>query len=561
VTAPRQRASIPDAVPEVADDIEPKPKTTDETPKPAQPEEVIGLIELSGRVVVHDRQGNRHENEDGEFEGTLWTGRRGSRFDAVVKDGRWKAMMLPGELIDIGAIKIRSKAAHCRERRIAIPESGELDVQGKQSPISLDAIPFRRDYSVRARGYAWKGVKLTPDSPEDHIVLMDQEATLRVLLVGDKIPKDAKIRLIDRKVSEKVAQESHGKPVKITRYRTGIPYLDANVAEKRKFDFDGLVPGSIEVRIEVGEWFSEPVFLGGAYANLVEGETVSVEVDLNSDVLDQKLVPVMGTLEIHPSWQVSATPQITIRPLRGAGGTIQKEVRLTLQRVKGRKNVWEWDAGKIIPGRYEAIIRSHEQHQAFELPKEGLRDLVLRIGSQSTVEVTVLRPNQTAAPKDAHVSWHGEIPEGVSSYSSNHGARNSETGHYLVKCPEGMTEISASCAGFESVSETIDVRGDKSELTLVLKPTQGFSLVLKYQGSTLPIDWNYTAELFGKDGSRAHSSGSSSDSDGRMTYYFAPGNYTVRLGKLEGYLEIPEQSINIPAGETIELAIKLVREQ
>lgn len=603
-SAVRRNAALPKAqVPEVEAE---QPRMPEKVKAPAK--KVGEGIELSGRVLVIDPDGAKHESEDGKFDGSTWSGSKGVPFSVTVKEGRWTANVVPGDTISFRNIIMGGKAAYWDSQPISIPESQELDlefnwvegfmlhvvdrqsrqelpdvdimmvrnssiehpgfhqpknllVNKQNSPVSIEGFTYIKNLVVRARGYAWKSVRLAPKSPKDLTVLLDREAKLRVTIVGDELPAKSRLRIGDYPVKIGVAEKIHGTPLPSTKYGYGTPYLDSPLRGKRQLELDGLVPGVARVRVEIGHWHANPVALGGVYAHLIEGETASVEISLDTAALGAEGAPLSGTFEIHPSWTIKKKPRLTIRPMKGKGKTTQQAVQVNLIQVEGETHRWNWDAGTMLPGHYEALVHSHEQHNTFELPKEGLRGLAVRIGAQTTIEVTVLKPDGTKVlDGTAFVTWNGVVPSGVWDYSSNGVSFDSESKCFKIKCPEGPTQVSASLEGYESVSEVVDARAPKTELTLILKPTQGVKIILQYNKAIIPVDWEFEISLFNQDGSHADRKSSMSDGNSK-TEFVDPGSYVVRFGTLEGYKAIEKRSVDIRPGEIAELVIELKKDR
>lgn len=361
---------------------------------PARPEDAPAHLLVQGTISVFDSEGVEHPAEDGWFKATLEIdqGMRPLPIHAEVRDGRFdyvppdrpcwievKEMVLgekltwaesgvrvrvrPGNALKLRAVWPSPLVVHVLDEATGEELKGvELRAHGDSSgpvvgdsPLTIQPPKLEADtrYSVDAPGY--ESATLEVPSPAEH-----------AWQTPDVPAPTATERFIELSRAGKLIVRFSGRlhqPLSDFAVRLGQPDHDVGFTltaldsspDDRCREYTGGVSRTVELNPAVGKYRAavdvEDIVVGEAYCEVRAGETTEVVVPLDQ-YPPVGHVPLAGTLEISPGWEISA---IDLQILAD-------DIPLTRpDDPKGPGGVLQWDAGMMRPGRYVAKVRATDQ--------------------------------------------------------------------------------------------------------------------------------------------------------------------------------------------------------
>lgn len=476
--------------------------------------------------------------------------------------------------------------------------ASDLLVAGESSPLhpplaSNDS--EARWYWVGAEGYAWSRVDLDPAAPGTVVVELARAARLTVELIGEP-PRGAIVRVrsatavdaaiaeaereIDRHLVEvetagssgessaAVAQERARVAALVADLRAGAwrqlppllrqPLLERAVAAGEELTVEGLPPGEYVASCELGTWYRDPQCFTAVPIVLAAGRDGSVRLDVPPQSIPAT-VPLRGTLVVPPAWGVDEL-RLSLDPSRvpfRVGDRAQKCSVAPV--VDGEPGLFRFDAGTVLPGRYEFEVDPLGYRRSIEIGPDGATDLRVELPPPATVSVEFV-DDATGAPvalEELELAWRWLAPD-ASCFVEE--VVEAPSGRFTFRAIEGPITLFASddrYADFES--SVMVVASRTNEFTLRLKQACGVDLALLDAGRPVALRWGWTDAIKVRDaeGKRVACSVRLLDSGPRMELA-QPDRYRIDLPPLPGYQPIAPIEVLVRTGEYVEVAVELV---
>jgi len=570
------------------------------TPAPPSASMSSDTLELHGRLILVEADGSERRDVDGELVVLAWKDGFGVHHRTKVVGGEWRIALpersklfgfevgeawvegrvvtiedptdvLPPDFTDEVLVFVRMPrqtmlrvvatesgadlngvtlvARHMLDRGVEFPGSSlpeDQTVRDLRSPIDVSPLAAKFDVFgvarllVGAEGRAWTPIELDLRAGGERTVSLPRGGDLLV-----------RVRGVDR------ASRSQ---LRLRRERGEPPIALATLAKDDDLDFRGLAPGELAVTVEVGDWFKTPLVLGRAKAEVVADQVATVELVLDPPPISER-ARIAGVAYFAQEWPKTPTALSLVlldTPLEG----FDDRRSLTLAPIESARDGyrafrWSLDAAQV--GRYELLSYEPSFSIVIEAPRGGRDDFEFVVPPPVDLYVEVLDDATGLAVVTDKLHWNPRRPEGVSGGMLQSAVRAPDGGGYIVSAPLGEVDLTLWSDEYLPHNETVDTSRGLRRHTIRLRRGCGvlLSFVDDETAVAIPEDWHGT--LRAVEGAGVESLTRLGQFE-RTIMVTEPGVYSIRPPKLAGYLQPPEQRIEIFAGEYTKHVVKLERE-
>ncbi len=555
--------------------------------KPVDPDE----LEIRGSIAVVDESGVEHAFEDGSFHLIARRGRGGRSSEVAVEAGAWRARVPrgfelsvrdvelggrlailedadeplripPDRFLELRASWLRGTWVHVRDAltgttlnevdavrapgwpRGGLPHPGEVSadgliVRGASSPVLLPAARNRyQTFQLSCPEHTWGRLQAEGGSGGEHVVLLGPGGDLVVELTGGDAGQGAVLRVRDPSW-------------------TLVAELD--LAGRRRIPIERLPVGRLGVAVEIGDWWNEPLVLGKGQVDIRAREQARLVLELEA-APGYEPVPLGGEIVLPTTWKLShflLVVELLDKSLDGRDSH-RRISSGSMSRDDDRPEVWRWRMDDAQPGRYELELHPLYHSISLEVGPGGREDVVFEIPPPGVVRVRVLDAATGLEAEVENVVWTGVRPEWVRGGGMGRAERDSGTGLWELRAPQGEIEVQTTGAVFRGERKTVQAGPEPVELTLMVERMHRIELRLS-DGST-PVFWPRGTQVE----SRSADGGESRRgwTGGSQIYFLAvegPGTYRIAIPDIPGCEPIPEQEVYVGESGLAELEIELVR--
>jgi len=481
----------------------------------------------------------------------------------------------------------------------ASPHSGSLGpeltiVESSDSPLVLERAPGntrrlqgRQSVWARAPGYAWGSTEIDFGLGGQHILTLEREATLEVTILSrtppgtDEDPAVLRIRRapeskeledleeIDKFLAE-IASQAEAKQIldeQISSIRETRERIEGGGCEGETVAsvapqypevtrIEGVPPGRFAVCVELGGSLADPVVLGSAPTVLRGGETTRLVIPLADP---EPMGHFEGTIEVPEIWgKVALSVHVELLDkAKVSPGQGWRHVEVT---AVGR-GVHAWSAGKVPPGRYQVLVHSFGLVEVFDVPPEGKRDALIRVGEPVEVRVKVVDARTGEDIEDAGVTFSPVSPADGASVAMRSTEEDPGAREHTFRTPAGRVNIRAESDGYRTAEEKLDLAPGAKAATLRLERACGAFLTLDgYMPSDQEKFWR--GIRFEPQEGSGHTIGSQwvpAEVALKITVD-SPGLYELHVPRVEGFAPVEPIRIEIPPDRYVEQTITLRRE-
>ncbi len=465
--------------------------------------------------------------------------------DAVVAVRRAAAVELDVLAMDSGVhldnVEVRASKQYFMQTVDPAEQNLVSLVEKRASPVLLSpsghlAVAGRVDLAVGAEGYAW--AKLTVDFRETHkrSIRLEPAGSLRAELTGE-VPPRAKIRL---RRDGRLASERRAKGSEVL--------------------YDHLAPGRYEVNVELGVRYESPLVLATAWVDVHAGVQGEVLLDV------QPLEPVTkasvrGRIHLPEEWAMH-TPvwrlQRTSPSLRGKALNRNLSAGEAFA-IEGRAGWYTLEIDRLEAGSYALVLSGLSFAVAFDLPPEGLADLLIEV--PPPVEFSVLLQDASSGadvPEIETILWSPPRAEGVHGRGIRSVKRDPEMGRFLLRVPACEITVSASNPAYTHDKLSL-VPVDGQAVVLEVRARPSLSIDLRCGEERIPWSYDSFPRLTNEQGEPARASYQYGN-DAFLLGADKPGTYLVQIPKLSGYLPVDPVKVDLELGPRQSLVIQLVPE-
>jgi hypothetical protein len=326
---------------------------------------------------------------------------------------------------------------------------------------------------------------------------------------------------------------------------------------------EGLLPGKVDVSVELGEPMGRVLRAARASVELVAGETAQVTLSLKSAQFP-KLVPLAGTLRVPAAWPTQdARLEISATDLVGASNRDRARLPLNyMPSVPGDPQTLCFDLGAMPSATYRFTVESLAFERLVRIAESGSDHVALEVPEAATLYLTVV-DSASGRPVDVKgVAWRpgtgawSLVAPAIGFHPVDAGARLAAT------LPVGEGKFALALAGewrLDPPASTV-IHAGEQEFTLRVHHANGLRLKLECSGAA--VEWKEEMPIGVKF--------ESVDGDGVVTFVTGskgsalfvvsrPGAYLVTIPAIAGYADVEPFEIAIPAGEFVEKTVELHR--
>jgi hypothetical protein len=220
--------------------------------------------------------------------------------------------------------------------------------------------------------------------------------------------------------------------------------------------------------------------------------------------------------------------------------------------------IFPFDAGAVVPGRYQLEVNPPSWVATIEVPPTGRRDLEIAVPPPANVRVRLVDAETAIAVTRITLWWHIVIGEPLAA--SGGFVLDDGDGEFEFRAPAGRVQL--EIGGDHNHVETIELHPGDNEITLRARRSYAASIVFKERGAWVAcppdLQRRITVEAIDGEGrGREHGSG-------RMLTHLVvdqPGRYRVTVPALDGYEPIAPFEIVIAASAPNEHVVELVKKR
>lgn len=555
-------------------------------------------LELHGRLILVEADGSERTDVDGELTILAWDEEMGVHHDTPVEAGRWRITLakraaivavefgearVEGRVVKIedplgrlppnpvGEVLVHVSMPHPAILRVVAAESGadlsgvmllkrwgsrgehpgpdprpDETLLGLNSPIDVSAYSTKLEafgsarLLVGAAGRVWTPVELDLRAGGERVVSLARGGGLLIRVRGVDRSSGAELRL---------------------RGAGGVePIAAVALRSDRDIELSGLLPGELSVSGEIGDWFDSPLVLGAAKAEVVVGALTEVDLTLEPPPRAE-VAPIAGVAYIAEEWpkppkslflDLLDTPLERFDPRHSLVLSAQNSDRAGYRAFR-----WSLDAAQV--GRYELGMYDPPYSIAFELPRGGRTDFEFVLGPPVELYVRVLDDVSGEPAVVDELNWNPHRPVGVSGGSLESAKHAPDGVGFLVNAPLGEVDLMLWSQDYQPYNETVDTSHGVREHTIRLARACGVLLSFVDDETPVSIPEDWYGNLTRIDGEGRQSLTHSGRFERKMMVT-EPGLYSLEPPKFAGYLQPPEQRIEIVAGQFTKHAVKLERE-
>lgn len=491
------------------------------------------------------------------------------------------------------------------------PEAKRVD--GGLSPVELTIDAERTGFMrweeslwVHSPGYAWGRIKIDHASGGQRRVELHRGGTLEVRVEGrlprtSKPPKrryglvgddadEPRLRVrrspekpdLEAKIQEALARLSQMSDAELggaprptegqvremferanQQMRRGEMVLEAEARLDAPVVLKGVVPGTYVLAVELGNHWDSPLVLGETTAVVEVGRTQYATV-LVEPPPERTTVLLAGTFFLPPAWD-DQDISLKFEPMDLVGKTSQDERDLDLSGMRpdpARAGLYHWDAGLVVPGRYEVASYGLDMQWVVDTGPNGNTAAEIVVGAPVDVSVRVLEEATGEWLEAAQVLWNGERPEGVMGGLLAQAEWNAATKTYEFRAAAGRIEVGVHDRDYSPTGRSVfDVRPDNRELLVHVRRDCGVVLLLKDGQNAVPWEesTHFDVRISTLEGAPAGWGSGGSGEHGRYLKVRKPGTYRITIPEQPGFEPVPPIEIHIAAGTFVDREVQLQR--
>ncbi len=524
----------------------------------------------------------------------------------VVRDEETLELLSPVDIVKSGGRR------HYLDEHPGLVQDVDFIYREEPTPVLLDPglflnlhwlKQFSRVVWVRSPGYAWRRVTLRFNEFYEAEVLLGPPAGLVVSVVAPPevfMLAEQGARLAKRgagmepviRLRTDLDPSFHGAeyfeellgedgPEKISlRNRSSLMALLGRLRENEQLEGNVLMelPLASEeklvtdlpakrttVSIELG-YDDDRQVLVWTSVELVAGEQAHVQLVLDQLPAYEEPVGVRGTLHLPSEWATRGV-RLELVAKDSAGSMANPRTAIPLSRMRSvrspEEGLYRWSAGKLVPGRYMAIVSSLQFSQEVIVPPEGVDDVHIEVGAPATVTIKVVDSGTGLAVPIEALHWTGSQSDAAESETFGIAKEGPDSETYSLVAPAGRIELFCwSGASYYFYHEVHDVSPGEGELTLGLVRSCGVKITAS-GGASSPRGFalgNYV-HVESSDGEPGASTFQLfEDEDGNLLVQFSsPGQHVISFDAIEGFSTLEQLTVDVREGEFLERAVVLQR--
>lgn len=558
---------------------------------------------MTGSIRVLDADGVAHAAEDGSF--TIAAG--DMRTDVAVEAGRFALARPDGDAVRVGSLELGGRPAFLSTEELALParaafpaEGGTLDLVATWSPPSVLRVVDARTGAELSGLTVLRGMMRTRDAVHPGwtgdigdvgaVFARDASSPLELTAFGETESWWVHapgytwgwVRFDHRTGGEReVALEPGGADlaVRLAGFDPGLNLWlhvfpagwDRSVGslsfvrhpQRSTVVFEGLPPGPVQVRAELGIWHDGPRELAREELELSSGVRTEMVLDLERDGALPAAVPLAGRVVLpvsHPDLEFS----FELMPLEGAA--LRKTDRVyhgavDLERVGGQPLMRRFDAGRVTPGRYLFVSSSLQCWERFDVGPGGAPDVEIALPELRDVSIRVVDEGTGERLALDRIAWSAvDTPRELSSWTLASVDPERETGEYVFTAPLRNIWLSVRWDEYAEAAPAMDVSAGAEVHEVLVRRLPGAWMRLADGEATVPFEWAWNVKITPAGGSTEVKARITRIEGGRAWVAATEaGMYVVDVPPLAGFRPVPPQTLELGPDGGDEVVIELVR--
>lgn len=274
-------------------------------------------------------------------------------------------------------------------------------------------------------------------------------------------------------------------------------------------------------------------------------------------------VALSGTLFVPPVWG-AFRERLRIQPCEVPFLVDHEWIQVAgsaLKPVKATPGLYRFDAGRLLPGRYELHMLAFCHAQFLELDATGATDIAIVI--PSPVECTVRLVDDTSGEIVASgaLSWGRDaiVPDDESEWRdwwpmTQNVVGDESASEFTFLAVQGAVLLSASADGYDDCEQEVTIAAGHNGFTLRMKRESGVRVRLVFVGE--PTELSFGRPVVERlDGTRVICDARLQRCEWRLTG-IEPGRYRVRLRDVPGFKPVAPIDVEVRQAELTDVAVE-----
>lgn len=403
------------------------------------------------------------------------------------------------------------------------------------SPLRLanQSTRAKERYWATAPGYAWNQVALSTIEPGERVLRLRPGGDVDVVIVGDA-PADARLR------------------VRQTGFTDGLPFAELRPVAGGTTRVDALPAGTWSIALEKGDWYRERVVFGRVDAAVTTGTVTSATISLEQAPERPAAFQIGGTLRVSPRWGRDLSVEVEpTGPTKVWDEYGVKEALANMRQLD--EGLYRWGPFDVVAGRYELTVHGCQHHAIVPVGPAHPTEITIVVPDPNEVRVRLLDGMDGKPMAGANPGWCGLL-EGWQSGWRPSPMQELGDGWYTFQAPAGQLQISVHPDGYVWLLSTHEVRPGRNEFVLRVPRAFGIEITLKDGDTAVP--WPDDAEV---EIEHVVSKSGAAYWSGNKVAAEEPGEHTLTLNELDGFLPVPPQRVVIEPAKWTKVEIRLQR--
>jgi hypothetical protein len=229
--------------------------------------------------------------------------------------------------------------------------------------------------------------------------------------------------------------------------------------------------------------------------------------------------------------------------------------------TQGNRDTLTWDAGLRRTGDYVAYFSGIQHRELIHAPGPGETRVSLVIPPLVTVTVEVVDAASGASMEPDRLQWSDGKIEGVSQNMSAQVHRNPSNGHFEFTASRGNVEVYCTLRGYESAQQKLALSGSATTCRLEMHRATAIHVVMHEDDATIDVGISFLSNVFARrEGAQEHPYNALGSTGSEATCFVdAPGRYRIEFPALAGFEPIEPRSVDVAAGQTVDLVVQVKR--
>ncbi len=406
------------------------------------------------------------------------------------------------------------------------------------SPLEIPADGRLRHCWVRADGYAWGRIRLECSRPDEHTLRLARGGTILVTCEFGESRAPFVVRLRDGREADR---------------ESCVEFAPAAPGEF--VSIDGLPCGAWIVSAEIGDP-ADSCVLDSVEVELAPAASERVLLRPRSSPIAPPPVPVAGSLHL-PSSREAAGASLELS-LIGRPSIVEARTfsQAATEMTPLGGDAYRFDAGLLSPGTYSYVVKgvgTRHWDGEVDVVAPATLDLRIVVGEPAALSIRVVD-----AATEQNIRVDAVLANDSSGLHFATAAEESGDVRYHVDCVPGSVRLSLFDDRYDGEFE---LRAEPGKNDVTIRAIAATTIVVSFNDGETTVPFNHESGISARrvdgDGS---STGGSFDGRRATIIVSSPGLYELSVERLDGFLPIPPQRIQVLAGEPAELVVAVERD-